>query len=331
MHRLGIILLGLAWMGIMIPAHAGEKWRAFKAWIDSSDVAGCDTSYVALVPYGFIAHIDNNLSGNWTLIDKYPEGQVDVPAIFSTRMLSRPTHMVSAGLSYRGWGLSYSHDFSEYGDTDFSTGLHGKWYGLEYRLHRSYSQHGTMNSIDTGDPIMEFPIDEKRGCLKTRLINAYYVFERQRFSHPAATCFTTIQRRSCGSWIAILNYMSRDYSSYVNNSPLGFSGFSLNHLNLGAGYAYNYVFAREHCLLHGLVTPTVTFWHRNRLYYPDKTIALSEDMSMDIVGHVNFVYNSGRLLLGMQSVLNYVISEGGAEMSMKSSDWTASVFAGVRF
>lgn len=323
-HLLTIILTSLITM-----AQAGiPKWiQSVVQWVDSSDVAGCDTSYVMLPREGFTAYLNTYFSGNRTIVNMMPDDALTLglPEIAGT-LRTRPATMVSAGLYYRGWGLSYSHDFKRYGDTDFTYSFYGKRYGLEYRYHSSYTLHG---DLELEDRII--PIEERLGRMRTTIINGYYVFDNNRFSHPAATTHTTIQKRSAGSWLASFNYWHGSYRSYSNLILQEFGHISLSHFNLGAGYAYNYVFAHEHCLLQSSLTPMFTIWHRNRFYYDLSDMALSQYLAFDLVAHLHFVYNHGRYLTGFQSIINYSMSPRIGEFSINTFDWMSRVFLGVRF
>lgn len=92
--------------------------------------------------------------------------------------------------------------------------------------------------------------------------NAYYIFNHGRFSYPAAFSQSTQQKVSCGSWMAGLGYTKNsldvdherlqqliDDKMGANTVPLD-SGLMFRHVsyhdfNVSAGYAYNWVFARD--------------------------------------------------------------------------------------
>lgn len=315
-----VLLSALAQAGV-------PQWvRSVVQWVDSSNVSGCDTSYVRQPQMGFTVYLNSYFSGNRTIVNLEPKGTtIGLPEIAGT-LSTRPATLMSVGLDYRGWGISYSHDFKRYGDTDFTYTFNGRRYGLEYRYHNSYTLHG---DLDLEDRIL--PIEERQGRMRTTIVNAFYVFDSKRFSHPAATIHTTIQRRSAGSWLASLNYWHGSYRSYSNEVPSEFGHISLSHFNLGAGYAYNYVFAHEHCLLHSSLTPMVTVWHRNRFYYDYNDMALSQYLAFDLMAHLHFVYNHGRYLTGIQSIVNYSASPRVGEFSINTFDWINRIFVGVRF
>lgn len=91
--------------------------------------------------------------------------------------------------------------------------------------------------------------------------NLYYIFNHQRFSYPAAFAQSTCQKISCGSWMAGVGYLRnrldfdhdklKEYADrYTLKDVEVDTGFTFNSVrytdvNLSAGYAYNWVFARN--------------------------------------------------------------------------------------
>ncbi|MCR4602349.1 MAG: DUF4421 domain-containing protein [Prevotella sp.] len=92
--------------------------------------------------------------------------------------------------------------------------------------------------------------------------NAYYIFNHGRFSYPAAFSQSTIQKVSCGSWMAGLGYtkntLELDHErlqqlideqmttkSVCLDSALMFRKVEYNDFSLSGGYAYNWVFKKN--------------------------------------------------------------------------------------
>lgn len=100
-------------------------------------------------------------------------------------------------------------------------------------------------------------------------INAYYIFNHNRFSYPAAFAQSTIQKISCGSWMLGGGYthhtLNLDYEKLqqtVDNqigkdevkidSSLMYSTVKYNDINVSLGYGYNWVFAKNWLLASSL-------------------------------------------------------------------------------
>lgn len=326
-HLFLLLFLSMTFTATASPS----RWiHCLYVWLDSADVRGTDTAYVRLSDKRFTAYLNNTLAGThaWMQVHSpYAEG-----VTMQGNLGTRPSGMASVGLSYRGWGLSLSRDFSRHGDSDVSYSFNGTRHGIDYRYHKASSLHGTLRP-DRGDQAgLELPITEGMIQVRTRVFNAYYVFNRHRFSHPASTSHNTIQLRSAGSWIGTINYWHASYQNTDSSTPLDFTHISLSHFNLGVGYAYHYVFGHQRCLLFGSLTPLLTVWHRNRFYSDSHSVvSLTPDQTFDFVAHHRFVYNFHRYLLGYQCIFNYSISPHNEQFSVHNIDWLARFFIGVRF
>jgi hypothetical protein len=92
--------------------------------------------------------------------------------------------------------------------------------------------------------------------------NAYYIFNHGRFSYPAAFSQSTVQKVSCGSWMAGLGYTKNSLEvdherlqrlidgrmgsmTVPLDSGLMFRKVAYHDFNLSAGYAYNWVFHKN--------------------------------------------------------------------------------------
>lgn len=330
--RLHILLLLAACYGRLLAAQPDSWWlrqaRAIKEWVDTSDIAGCDTAYIRQPREGFIAQLNASLDGSHMyLSDSQTEGMTR--PMQSVILSAHPTVKVSAGLSYRGWGLSYSHGNSRYGDTDFMQTFYSRRYGLEFRYHDAYSLSGTIYAVDGQEA--ELPLDIRRGRLRTATVNGYWVFDHKHFSHSAAMLGTAYQLRSCGSWLAGLSYWHASYNSYQDDIGLDFRRLSLSHLNVSGGYAYNHVFGQGHFLLHTSCIPMVQVWHRNRYYFDDCGRALRQTFSADILAHLHLIYNHDRYIVGCQTLSDYSFQPLKAHFSASFFDWNCRFFVGMRF
>ena len=325
-----IVVLLLTMVGSMMQAQAAvPRWlHSLKVWVDSSDVSNCDTSYVTLPHEGFTVYCNNYLSGlrlHATMADLASNGMENPVSGF---LGSRPTLMASINLSYRGWGLSYSRDLQHSRDTEMAYTFYGQRYGAEFRIHNTYSLTGDMKDEDQNTV---YSLDNQSGRMRVLLANVYYVFDHNRFSHPAVTSHTTLQRRSAGSWLAMLNYFHSSYRLYEDDMPGHLKRMSMSQINVGGGYAYNYVFGQQHWVLHGSLTPMLAMWQRNRLYYEQGSKPLSNELSLSTVAHIHMVGNYGRFLTGMQSILNLDVFSGSEDYRSQSLNWTVRAFVGLRF
>ena len=150
-------------------------------------------------------------------------------------------------------------------------------------------------------------------------INAYYIFNHKHFSYPAAFSQSTCQKISCGSWMAGLGYVSntldldhealqRTLESRMDNgnkiqldSGMMINDVRYNDFILSAGYAYNWVFAKD-WLFCSSAQMAVSY----KTSYGDvadekKRFDISK-VNPDFVGRFAVVYNNTRWYAGLSAI-----------------------------
>ena len=152
--------------------------------------------------------------------------------------------------------------------------------------------------------------------------NAYYIFNHGRFSYPAAFSQSTIQKVSCGSWMAGLGYTRNsldldheklqkliDKSMGANavklDSGLMFSNVEYHDFSLSVGYAYNWVFARnwlfaasaQAALAYKNSTGDVVGENNNKGFD-------FHNVNLNAIGRFGLVYNNMRWYAGASVILH---------------------------
>ena len=153
--------------------------------------------------------------------------------------------------------------------------------------------------------------------------NAYYIFNHGRFSYPAAFSQSTIQKVSCGSWMAGLGYTSNtlsfDYRDLqilsderlgrqvaVVDSGLMFDKVKYNDFNISGGYAYNWVFARNWLFAASLQAAIA--YKRSSADGPSEGQNylgfVFENVNLDGIGRFGIVYNNMRWYAGASVIVH---------------------------
>lgn len=152
--------------------------------------------------------------------------------------------------------------------------------------------------------------------------NLYYIFNHKRFSYPAAFSQSTVQKLSCGSWMAGIGYtqnsISLDYNrlkeavedNIVHGEAKLDSGFNVNSvkyidINASCGYGYNWVFAPK-WLLAASLSAALGYKHTRSSAdgESDKHGFTFNNLSFDGVGRLGLVYNNMRWYAGMSAILH---------------------------
>ena len=149
--------------------------------------------------------------------------------------------------------------------------------------------------------------------------NVYYIFNHQRFSYPAAFAQSTMQKISCGSWMAGFGYMRNslelDYEKLQNtlqeatnkkvelDSGLMFNSVKYYNVNASVGYAYNWVFARN-CLFCSSLSLALAYKKsRGETADEDKTGFDINNFNVDGIGRFALVYNNNRWYAGASAIV----------------------------
>lgn len=149
--------------------------------------------------------------------------------------------------------------------------------------------------------------------------NVYYIFNHQRFSYPAAFAQSTMQKISCGSWMAGFGYMRnsldfdynkmqqtlQEHSSQVValDSGLMFNSVKYYNINITGGYAYNWVFARNFLFCSSLSLALAYKKSRGQTADEDKTGFDINNFNIDGIGRFALVYNNNRWYAGASAIV----------------------------
>ena len=176
--------------------------------------------------------------------------------------------------------------------------------------------------------------DVGAGNVKMKLLeaNAYYSFNRRRFSFPAVFTGSQEQRRSCGTWLAAMSAFAGKFTTGDGTIP-GLAGSELSVLNVavGAGYAYNFALRRK-WLLHLSATPQLVVFSRARLLVDgDRQRAPFKFPAIANVGRIAAVHSFGNSFMGFYAVVNTWNMGDRDKMGTSIIKWRIRLFYGIRF
>lgn len=195
--------------------------------------------------------------------------------------------------------------------------------GVDLFYRRTGNDYKLRNA-NLGEGIDTSPLEGKSfNGIKAGItgFNAYYIFNHGRFSYPAAFSQSTIQKVSCGSWMAGLGYtrnsLELDYerlqwlidlnmmSKYVKlDSALMFSKVNYNDYSISGGYAYNWVFKKnwlfgaslQAALAYKKSTGDVAGNNRDGFDF--------KNVNLDGIGRFGLVYNNMRWYAGASVIVH---------------------------
>ncbi len=186
--------------------------------------------------------------------------------------------------------------------------------GNDYKLRDARLGEGVNTSMLEGVPFSGV----KAGITG---FNAYYIFNHGRFSYPAAFSQSTLQKVSCGSWMAGLGYTKNSLDVNheqlqrlinrhmgVNTVPLDsglmFRHVSYDNFSLSAGYAYNWVLP-HHWLLAASGQAALAYKKSSSDMAGSELQGFSfKNVNLDGIGRFGIVYNNMRWYAGASFIVH---------------------------
>lgn len=232
---------------------------------------------------------------------------------------------------------------------EFDLSLYSSQIGLDLFYRRTGSDY-KLRSVRLGNdiPSAKFegvPFDGIKVGISG--FNLYYIFNHGRFSYPAAFSQSTVQKRSCGSWMVGIGHMKNslelDYEKLQRtlnqrlaprevelDSGLMFHRVKYSDINISAGYGYNWVFAPRWLLAISL-QGAVAYKQSSGFVSGLKTLDFTfKNFHIDGIGRFGLVYNTMRWYAGM-SVIARTYNYHKSRFSTNNTFGSLNIYAGYNF
>lgn len=274
-----------------------------------------DTTYIAPNYYNFTAMGQNtNYFQMFKLTGQSEDGRTQ-------SIYLKPASAMKVG-PYFGWRwifLGYTFDVTRPRhlgqSTEFSLSIYSSMLGGDfvYLRNRGNFQLQKVTGFE-GVPTKLFKDTPFTGLeSNTTSLSTYYVANHRHFSYPAAFNQSTQQRKSCGSLMLGLGFskqhVSFDYTKlpYQLTGPDGaqtivdglkFQNIDYTYYYLRAGYAYNWVFARN-CLFGISVMPSIGIRKmKGEELRTDEVFMDLKNFSLDCTSRAGIVWNNSHWFAG---------------------------------
>ncbi len=322
--------------------------------VDRFLLQNVDTSYIALPENSWRLAYTNSMVG----INSYYR-TTELNSGNKIALLSRTTPSIEVGFhaAYRGLGFGYSWDVVHAYARNLDFSLGSKMLGIEFQ--RQVSTHLSGVVINPDDPKNVLASMPKDAVMVTNTnLTAWYALNSEHYSHNAAIKQTFIQKRSAGSLLLSLSYLSTDMAlqdsfSYSHVPAHAILIDSVKHIvthqvAAGLGYGINYTPNNGKVLLHAAANVQLVFYSINQLSLEmDSTIraALPVDplyniqpkLPVHVTGNIRaavsweinrWVHLS---LWGKASNIRFHSREGElADIRMRNWNWQVHLNIGVR-
>ena len=214
-----------------------------------------DTDYIIPNYYNYTAMLQNtNFYQVYNLRGIAADGTAQ-----SIQMSPSPSFKIGPYFGWRWIFLGYTMDVKhprKAGKTsEFNLSLYSSMLGADLVYIRNGGDYKIkkVRGFDEGIAESVKNTDFSGMVTKTFSVNVYYVFNHRHFSYPAAFSQSTVQRKSCGSWMLGVRFdrqrMDFDYlglpPSLSKNliEEMKVSNVDYHNYSLSGGYAYNWAFA----------------------------------------------------------------------------------------
>lgn len=297
------------------PAKKKKTGSWIKRFIRSFD--DYDTAYIEPNYYNYTAMLQNT---NFYQL-YFLEGTTTDDKTQQLRMSPSPSFKVGPYFGWRWLFLGYTVDAlnptKAAKSTEFSLSLYSSMIGADFVYINSTGDFTIRGSKGFSDAVARSVKGAEFSGMDayTLSLSVYYVFNHRHFSYPAAFSQSTVQRKSCGSWMLGLSYtqqrISFDYTQLpeVLQEPLcdalKISKVDYKSYNVSFGYAYNWVFARNWLFSISLM-PALGFKQTRGERIDSKSIWNNvRDLKFDFTGRTGLVWNNSRIFAGL-SLVNHL-------------------------
>lgn len=250
---------------------------------------------------------------------------------------------------YFGWRwifLGYSFDIKDiFGGhknkakkTEMALNLYSSKFGVDlyYRKTGSDFKIRSTSGFELNSPVKDMNFDGFQSKIKG--LNAYWIFNHKRFSYPAAYSQSTNQRKSAGSFIAGFSYSQHNISFDYDKLPaemreqlhdaLHFRKVKYSDYSIGAGYGYNWVFAKNWVSNLSLL-PAIGF-KKSKIDDASSNTHWIKDINFDLITRASVVYNNSKYFAGASLVM-HTYDYRKKNFSLTNTFGTVRVYVGFNF
>lgn len=328
----------------------GQKIRhtgnIFVRFVKSFD--DIDTTYIVPNYYNYAAMLQNtNFFQSYRLKGEDGEGNEQ-----TLLMAPKPSFRVGPYFGWRwiflGYTFDVSHPNSAGKTTEFSLSLYSSMLGLDLVYIKNKGDFNIRKVSGFGEANDRQVRNVTFGGADsyTSGINAYYVFNHKRFSYPAAFAQSTVQRKSCGSWMLGLRYDSQKFDFDHTQLPsslltpaadnpglfesMKIASICYRNYSVSCGYAYNWVFAPRF-LFSISIAPSIGIKQIKGERLTGESLWTNvKNLNFDCISRVALVWNNNRWFAGV-SVIDHIYDYRRDRFTMTNMVNYVNVYFGLNF
>lgn len=285
-----------------------------------------DTLYIARPAGRWTVKLRGNLSG----ARLKAEGNTEQKP-FSGNLRADYRGTMSMAVAYRGIAVGFAINPAKLAgkskDNELNFVSYGNKFGFDAVYLSSKTYHGDVTTAGVNTNISKGKITQE-----ALNVNAYYAFNGNRFSFPAAFSQTYIQKRSAGSFMVGISFDGQATNATDYGKGEGKTGkLRIYELGIGAGYGYNMVVGK-HWLFHLSTLPTFDVLINSHITANDNKIKMNYKFpSVIITGRGAIVYSWRNKFAGLTMVYTYSGVGDRDQLHLEREKWRARLYFGFRF
>lgn len=273
-----------------------------------------DTDYIQPNYYNYTAMLQNtNFYQMYSLRGQSADGISQ-----SIQMSPSPSFKIGPYFGWRWIFLGYTMDMGhpkKAGKTsEFNLSLYSSMLGGDFVYIRNGGDFKIKKVRGFADDVAGQVRNADFSGLETKTIslNLYYVFNHRHFSYPAAFSQSTVQRKSCGSWMLGVRFdrqrMDFDYLGLPPSLAAGLidemkvSSVDYYNYSISGGYAYNWVFAPR-WLFSASASPSIGYKKANGEKVSGEALWVNmKNFNFDFIFRAGLVWNNSKWFAGASLV-----------------------------
>ena len=353
MKRFKYILLVLSALCMQaLSMSAANVFYRIGRWTDNYLMQGLDTNYIALPEHSWHVSLNSAMVG---IHSDYASYNDDLWGTLVLHMRSTPSVELGFNAGYRGFGFGYSWDLLHAYSTNLNISLGSKSMGLEFMRQVSTNLQGSIELQNYPD--IDGTLSPGFFWITNTYLSAWYALNSKHYNHNAAIKQSYIQRRTAGSLLLSLSYLSTDLSVHdsvkFDGIPVvsilldGVTRMVTHQVSVGLGYGINYTPNNGKVVLHAAAFAQLVCFSINQVSVglPD-SLALPAEPYFNIKPHfpvhvtgtiraaVSWEINKWVHLSAWGQVNNLRFNSSKDELTvlkMSNWNWQAHLTLGVRF
>ncbi|MBO4314357.1 MAG: DUF4421 domain-containing protein [Prevotella sp.] len=274
----------------------------------------------------------------------------------SIRLSPGPSYKVGPYVGWRwfffGYTIDIIHPFDAKKRQDFSFSLYSNQVGIDLFYRKTGNEYKIKSfflsdEIDT-QKMRNVDFDGFNASIKG--VNVYYIFNHKKFSYPAAFAQSTCQRRDAASFLLGLSYTKHNLTLDVNklekviderlgddldghfDTSLNVAKVSYTDISASAGWAYNWVFAKD-WLAAASLSAALGFKRstgdKNYQRFSLRDFSFN-NLNIDGIGRFGLVWNNTKYYAGM-SLIMHTYNYSKSQFSTNSTFGSLNFYTGFNF